>query len=174
MWFFQLSEAVSRGVRACRNTRKKEAAMGKRIFLAGAGGAIGRPLSRLLVGDGWDVVGTTRSPGKALSLSHLGVWPVIVDAFDAQALKDAVIEARPDVIIHQLTDLPPGLDPALMNAARLRNARLREDRRRKKKMPRPLRGAAGWETRRGAALERDRFRAFSFRAAGRQTGLHLS
>ena len=100
--------------------------MSKRIFLAGAGGAIGRPLARLLVAAGWHVVGTTRSPERAVALGHLGVEPVVVDVFDAAALADIVAEAQPDMVIHQLTDLPPGLDPALMAEARLRNTRLRE------------------------------------------------
>ncbi|HEX7045012.1 MAG TPA: NAD(P)H-binding protein [Burkholderiales bacterium] len=99
---------------------------GKRVFLAGASGAIGRRLCRLLVEDGWEVTGTTRSPEKAALLRALGVVPVVVDVYDAEALARAVVAARPDVVIHQLTDLPPGLDPAQMPAARVRNARLRD------------------------------------------------
>jgi len=98
----------------------------RRVFLAGASGAIGRRLCRLLVADGWEVTGTTRSPEKAALLRALGVAPVVVDVYDAEALARAVVAARPDVVIHQLTDLPPGLDPAQMPAARVRNARLRD------------------------------------------------
>jgi nucleoside-diphosphate-sugar epimerase len=96
------------------------------IFLAGASGAIGRRLCPLLIADGWRVVGTTRSPAKASGLRDLGVEPVVVDVFDADRLRDVVCEARPAVVIHQLTDLPPGLDPARMADARIRNAHLRE------------------------------------------------
>lgn len=96
------------------------------IFLAGASGAIGRRLCRLLVAEGWRVFGTTRSPQKAESLRALGIEPVVVDVFDAERLRQAVGAARPDSVIHQLTDLPPGLDPAQMTEARARNARLRE------------------------------------------------
>lgn len=99
---------------------------GGRVFLAGASGAIGRRLCRLLVQDGWAVSGTTRFPEKAQLLRALGVTPVVVDAFDAERLQQAVVSARPDAVVHQLTDLPPGLDPARMAQALERNARLRE------------------------------------------------
>lgn len=98
----------------------------KRIFIAGASGAIGRRLCRLLVGDGFLVIGTTRKPERASVLESLGVVPAVVDVFDIDALNSAVLSAQPDVVIHQLTDLPPGLDPKLMAEARVRNARLRE------------------------------------------------
>lgn len=103
------------------------AAMKDRIFIAGATGAVGRPLCRLLVADGWQVVGTTRKPERAFELRGLGVEPVVVDVFDADALGAAILAARPDIVIHQLTDLPPGLDPAQMEAGRARNARIREE-----------------------------------------------
>jgi nucleoside-diphosphate-sugar epimerase len=100
--------------------------MAGRVFVAGATGAIGIPLCRLLVGDGWTVFGTTRRPERARALHEIGVEPVLVDVFDGTALTAAMAAAQPDGVIHQLTDLPPGLDPALMDEARLRNARLRE------------------------------------------------
>jgi len=83
--------------------------MTQRLFLAGASGVVGRHLIPLLLADGWAVTGTTRSAGKAARLAALGVEPAIVDVFDAAALRDAVGAARPDVVVHQLTDLPPGL-----------------------------------------------------------------
>jgi nucleoside-diphosphate-sugar epimerase len=101
--------------------------MNQNLFLAGAGGAIGRRLIPLLLADGWTVTGTTRSPEKAAALAEAGIKPVVVDVFDAERLREAVLAARPAVVVHQLTDLPPGLDPARMGEARLRNARLREE-----------------------------------------------
>lgn len=95
-------------------------------FLAGATGAIGRPLARQLVAAGWRVVGTTRRPDRAPALRALGVEPVVVDALEGPALEAAVLAARPEAVLHQLTDLPPGLDPALLPAALARNAHLRE------------------------------------------------
>lgn len=97
-----------------------------RILVAGASGAVGRPLCRLLVADGWAVTGTTRSAHKAAALAALGVEPAVVDVFDAERLRRVVAEARPRIVIHQLTDLPPALDPARMPEALVRNARLRE------------------------------------------------
>lgn len=96
------------------------------VFLAGAAGAIGRRLCPLLLEDGWRVVGTTRSTAKTGSLRALGVEPVVVDVFDAAALRTAVAQSGARAVIHQLTDLPQLRDPANMAAALARNARLRE------------------------------------------------
>jgi nucleoside-diphosphate-sugar epimerase len=98
-----------------------------RIFLAGASGAIGRRLVRLLCADRHDVVGTTRSQAKAGALRLLGVTPAVVNVFVADVLMQAVQEAMPDVVIHQLTDLPQVADPVIMPAALEANARLRID-----------------------------------------------
>jgi len=97
-----------------------------KVFVAGASGVIGRRLCRLLIEDGWHVTGTTRSAEKAAALRTIGVEPAVVDVFDAEALRDVVTQARPDMVVHQLTDLPPGLDPAKMAEGRIRNARIRD------------------------------------------------
>jgi nucleoside-diphosphate-sugar epimerase len=101
--------------------------MPHRIFLAGAAGAIGKRLTPLLRSAGHSVVGTTRSAAKTEELRSLGADPVVVDVFDAAALTESVKAARPDIVIHQLTDLPRILDPAVMGEARVRNARLRRE-----------------------------------------------
>jgi len=98
-----------------------------RIFLAGAAGAIGRRLVPLLLGAGHHVVGTTRSTSKADVLLATGVEPVVLDIFDRALLTRAVSAARPDIVIHQLTDLPPGLDPSQMAERTKRNARMRSE-----------------------------------------------
>ena len=77
-----------------------------RVFVAGATGAIGRPLMRQLVAAGHEATGMTRSERKAEQIRDAGANPVVCDAFDAAALKGAVAAARPDVLVHQLTDLP--------------------------------------------------------------------
>lgn len=100
--------------------------MSKRVFLAGASGAIGQRLCPLLIADGWQVTGTTRSREKAEWLREMRVEPVIVDVFDEQALREAVITANASIIVHQLTDLPDVLDPKLMDEASARNAHMRE------------------------------------------------
>lgn len=96
-----------------------------RIFLAGAGGAIGRRLTPLLVSNGHKVVGTTRSADKVETIAKLGATPVVVDVFDADALSAAVQATKPQAVIHQLTDLAfaPGT-PQYEEGLR-RNARLR-------------------------------------------------
>jgi nucleoside-diphosphate-sugar epimerase len=97
--------------------------MDKTLFLAGA---IGQRLAPMLIAEGWRVVGTTRSTARAEQLGSLGVDPVIVDVLDAAALNAAVAEAAPEIVIHQVTDLPPALDPRLLADAIPRNARLRD------------------------------------------------
>ena len=95
------------------------------VFLAGATGVIGRPLIALLRSAGHAVTGTTRWAAKIANIEALGAKGVAVDAFDAEGLKRAVIAARPDVVIHQLTDLPDVSDPSKMAVMREDNARLR-------------------------------------------------
>ena len=96
-----------------------------RIFTAGAGGVIGRQLLPLLIRDGHHVVALTRTPAKAESLRAAGAQPVIADALDAEALADVVVLARPDLVIHQLTNLPPAPEPRRYAAAYTQTARLR-------------------------------------------------
>jgi nucleoside-diphosphate-sugar epimerase len=98
-----------------------------RIFLAGATGAIGHRLGPLLRKAGHHVVGTTRSSTKGEALRATGIEAVVVDVFDAAALSHAVAGARPEIVMHQLTDLPPGLDAARMAEAGSRNARIRRE-----------------------------------------------
>lgn len=96
-----------------------------KIFVAGAGGVIGRRLVPLLREAGHSVVGTTRSTDRAEALQLLGAEPAIVDVFDADALAQAVKVAAPDVIIHQLTDLPAAPGTPGFEESRSRNSRLR-------------------------------------------------
>lgn len=96
-----------------------------RIFLAGATGVIGRRLVALLVADGHVVAGMTRSEGGAETLRGLGAEPVVCDVFDAERVRNAVIAFGPDLVMHQLTDLPD-------DATRVRelggaNARIRRE-----------------------------------------------
>ncbi|MDG4875910.1 NAD(P)-dependent oxidoreductase [Mesorhizobium sp. WSM4935] len=101
--------------------------MGHRIFLAGGSGAIGRRLVPQLAAAGHQVTATTRRAAKAEDLQAIGADPVVVDVFDANALRAAVAAARPEIVIHQLTDLPAGLDPSKMAEAAIRNARIRDE-----------------------------------------------
>jgi len=96
-----------------------------KIFLAGATGVVGRRLACLLRNDGHDVAGTTRTSAKDVLLHELGVTPVVVDVFDAAALADALATVQPDVLIHQLTDLPSAPGTPGYPAAQEANRRLR-------------------------------------------------
>src|SRR4051812_38759375 len=98
-----------------------------RIFLAGAGGVIGRRLTPLLVLMGHQVTGTTRSAEKAGQIEAMCGQPVVVDVFDAAALTAAVIATGPDVVIHQLTDLPSAPGTPGYEDAQKRNVRLRQN-----------------------------------------------
>jgi nucleoside-diphosphate-sugar epimerase len=81
-----------------------------RVFVAGATGAIGKQLVPRLVAAGHEVHGMTRSGSKQAMLDELGAVPVVADALDPDQVADAVGNARPDVIVHQLTAIG-SLDP---------------------------------------------------------------
>ena len=93
-----------------------------RIFVAGGAGAIGRHLVPQLLDAGHDVVGTTRDPRRAEWLRANGAEAALLDVYDREAVLGAVSAARPDVVIHQLTDLASGFAPEQLRA----NARLRQ------------------------------------------------
>jgi nucleoside-diphosphate-sugar epimerase len=93
-----------------------------KVFLAGATGAVGRPLVKVLAAEGHEVVGTTRDPKKAEMLRELGATPVVIDVFDRDALARVVREVRPDAVIHQLTDLA-AMDFAGTNRLRIEGTR---------------------------------------------------
>ena len=82
-----------------------------RIFVAGASGAIGLPLVRGLLDAGHEVTGMTRREPRAAAICELGAAAAVCDAFDADALTAAVCAAEPEVVVHELTALPPKLDP---------------------------------------------------------------
>ncbi|MBV9004773.1 MAG: NAD-dependent epimerase/dehydratase family protein [Solirubrobacterales bacterium] len=96
-----------------------------RVFVAGATGVIGIRLLPLLIAEGHTVAGMTRSPEKSASLRALGAEPVVCDVFDAPALTEAMTTFEPDVVVHQLTDLPDDRDQLSDFAAR--NDRMRTE-----------------------------------------------
>ena len=81
------------------------------VYVAGASGAIGRPLVRRLVAAGHRVTGMTRREDRAGEIRADGADCVVCDVFDPDALAEAVTGAKPDVVVHELTALPPDLDP---------------------------------------------------------------
>jgi nucleoside-diphosphate-sugar epimerase len=81
-----------------------------RVFVAGATGVIGRQLVPRLVAAGHEVVGMTRKESNRALLDELGATAVVADALDPDRVAEAVRQARPDVIVHQLTAAPARLD----------------------------------------------------------------
>lgn len=96
-----------------------------RILIAGASGAIGRPLVRRLKATQHEVFALTRSPLSAPALEDIGAEQVIADALDAAAVKAAVGRIRPDAVINELTSLPRHYTPAEMKAAAERDRKVR-------------------------------------------------
>jgi len=81
-----------------------------RVFVAGASGAIGRPLVPKLVAAGHEVTGMTRSEARAEDVRAAGARAAVVDVFDSDALAAAMRGASPEVLIHELTSLPDRID----------------------------------------------------------------
>jgi 2-alkyl-3-oxoalkanoate reductase len=86
--------------------------MARRILIAGASGKIGRRLTPVLVAAGDEVFGLARSESSAAAVSKLGATPVRGDALDRDQVMAAVAEARPEIVVHQLTAIPrSGINP---------------------------------------------------------------
>lgn len=96
-----------------------------RIFLAGASGVIGIRLVPLLVEAGHVVAGMTRTEGRRGVLTALGAEPVVCDVYDAARLEQVVVDFAPDLVMHQLTDLPD--DVRLIDGWTAANARIRRE-----------------------------------------------
>jgi len=92
---------VDRGFDA--GTHEKEDTM--RVLVVGASGAIGSRLVPQLVERGHDVIGTSRSAERAERLHALGADPIVLDVLDSVAVRRAVVDAKPDAIVHQATAL---------------------------------------------------------------------
>src|SRR5690349_7303445 len=96
-----------------------------RVLVAGATGAIGRPLIRCLRMNQHEVFALTRTPDSAAALRESGVQAVVADALDAAGIMTALRETRPDAVINELTSLPRHYTPADMKAAATRDQQVR-------------------------------------------------
>lgn len=94
-----------------------------RVFVAGASGAVGRPLIAELVRRGHEVTGMARSESGARDLAALGSAVTRASAFDAAAVERALRDAGAEVIIDELTSLPN--DPSELAAAAPGDRKLR-------------------------------------------------
>jgi nucleoside-diphosphate-sugar epimerase len=82
-----------------------------RVFVAGASGALGRPLVGQLLAGGHEVTGMTRREERAAEIRDAGAEAVVCDVFDADALREAVAAAAPQAVVHALTALPSRFKP---------------------------------------------------------------
>jgi nucleoside-diphosphate-sugar epimerase len=98
-----------------------------KVFVAGATGAVGKQLVPMLVANGHDVVGMTRTPAKRDQLRSIGAEPVVADALDAHAVGEAVGRAEPDVIVHELTAISAAPDMRHIDREFALTNRLRTD-----------------------------------------------
>jgi 2-alkyl-3-oxoalkanoate reductase len=96
-----------------------------KVFVAGATGALGKQVVPMLVSQGHEVTGMTRIPAKEDLIRSLGARPAVADALDPEAVAQAVAEAEPDAVIHELTAINAGafgrsLDKMFAQTNRLR------------------------------------------------------
>jgi nucleoside-diphosphate-sugar epimerase len=98
-----------------------------KVLVAGATGAIGKQLVPRLAAAGHEVVGTTRSESRAEMVRGLGASPAVLDALDPDEVARVVAETEPEVIVHQLTAIPPGLDLRKIDEAFVLTNRLRTE-----------------------------------------------
>jgi len=82
-----------------------------KVFVAGASGAIGRPLVRQLVAAGHEVTGTTRREERADEIRAAGAAAVRCNVFSPDDVNNALRLAEPEVVINQLTSLPRKYNP---------------------------------------------------------------
>src|SRR5262249_20389121 len=76
-----------------------------RVFVVGASGAIGTRLVPQLIARGHEVIGAFRSPGNAERVRALGAEPIVLNLLDARAVRRAVLDTKPEAIVHQATAL---------------------------------------------------------------------
>jgi nucleoside-diphosphate-sugar epimerase len=74
-----------------------------RVFVAGGSGVLGKRLVPQLVARGHEVTATTTSATKLGLLGELGAKGVVMDGLDRVSVGEAVAQASPDVIVHQMT-----------------------------------------------------------------------
>src|SRR5262245_43755224 len=96
-----------------------------KVFVAGATGVLGRWLVPMLVAGGNEVTALTRTDAKRGLIGEMGARPAVADALDPEATAQAVAEAEPEVVVHQLTAIDAGavrrsLDKAFAQTNRLR------------------------------------------------------
>jgi 2-alkyl-3-oxoalkanoate reductase len=95
-----------------------------KVFVAGATGAIGRPLVSKLIRDGHAVYGMSRSFKRTEEIKKIGATPIIADALEFNSLLAALMHIEPEVVIEMLTSLPKQYTPQAMREASVANTKL--------------------------------------------------
>ena len=96
-----------------------------KVFVAGATGAIGRPLVAALTAARHEVIGMSSTENGARSLREKGIESEVADALDENAVLDVLKKVRPNAVIEELTSLPKRYTPEEMRAAAERDRNLR-------------------------------------------------
>ena len=95
-----------------------------KVLVAGATGAIGRPLISALVASRREVIGITTTE-DARALRDRGAEAFIADVLDRNAIDAVFRKVKPDAVIDELTSLPKEYTPEEMKAAAVRDWELR-------------------------------------------------
>ncbi len=98
-----------------------------RVLIAGATGVICKSLVPKLHAAGHDVTALASSTASAASLSAVGVPAIVMDVFDEAALTQKVREARPEVVVNELTRIPPRINPRTADRDLAPTSRLRQE-----------------------------------------------
>jgi nucleoside-diphosphate-sugar epimerase len=98
-----------------------------KVFVAGATGAIGRPLVSQLLVAGHEVSAMSRSGERAERLRDQGVDAYVGEALDPHRLSQVLGAAKPEVVVHQLTTFPTELSPSKVVRDLRQTSRLRTE-----------------------------------------------
>ena len=96
-----------------------------RVFVAGATGVIGQSLVPRLIEKGHALTAMTRSQERADRLAELGAKAVVCDVYDQTGVQEALRQAQPDMVVHQLTALPTAIHPRRIAEQLAENDRIR-------------------------------------------------
>src|SRR5262245_51210297 len=95
-----------------------------KVFITGATGVLGRPVSRMLVDTGHTVRALARSSANELRLREIGADPVRANLFDTSSLRAAIGDC--EAILHLATHIPPSSQARRRSAWR-ENDRIRTE-----------------------------------------------
>ena len=98
-----------------------------KVLVAGATGAIGRPLVAALVAAKHQVIGISSSGNGVRGLAEKGAEGVVLNVLDAGAVRREISRIRPDAIVDELTSLPKRYTSEDMRIAAPRDRQIRLD-----------------------------------------------